>query len=242
MTATPVAVAGAGGRMGGAVARAVETARDLTLAACLPRGGLEADWGGARVLADFTAPEATAKLAELAFERRVALLVGTTGLDQAAQAALERAAGRVAVLVAPNLSPGLAALRRALRAAIAALPEYDIEIVERHHARKVDSPSGTALALARDAADARGLPFPGALRYGRQGAVGPREAGEIGVHSVRGGGWVGEHTVLLAGAAETLELSHVAQSRECFVPGALAALRFLAGALPGAYSLDDALG
>jgi len=237
----PVAVAGAGGRMGGAVARALEEAEGLTLAAALGRENLEGDWRGAALVADFTAPSATARIAVLAAARGAGLLVGTTGLDGEGRAALARAAEKVPVLEAPNLSPGMAALTRALRGVLRDLPGYDVEIVERHHRQKRDSPSGTAVALAREAARARGLEFPASLRHGREGAVGPRGAGEIGVHSLRGGGWVGVHSVFVAGQAESLELTHVAESRACFVEGALVALRFLSGAAPGAYTLEDAL-
>ena len=237
----PVAVAGAAGRMGGRVAGALAAAEDFELVASPGRGGLAGDWKGARVLADFTSPAGTALLAPLAAERGAALLVGTTGLDEAARAAIVAASRRVAVMIAPNLSPGVAALARALRVALAALPGYDVEIVERHHRGKVDAPSGTALALAGIAAEVRGLVIPAALRAGRSGATGPRPTAEIGIHSLRGGDWIGEHSVLLAGAHETLELRHVAHDREAFTAGALVALRFLAAAAPGQYALEDAL-
>jgi 4-hydroxy-tetrahydrodipicolinate reductase len=236
--ALPVAVAGAAGRMGSLVARAVEADPGLRLAAALDQGTLEDGWEGARALADFTSPAGTARLADLAAERGVGLVVGTTGLDAPARAALARAAARIPVLVAPNLSPGVAALKRALAVALAALPGYDVEIVERHHAAKVDSPSGTALALAKVVQDARS---GSVLRAGREGRVGPRPAGEIGVHSLRGGAWVGVHEVVLAGPHETLELVHVAHDRAAFAQGALVALRFVAQAGPGTYALEDAL-
>src|SRR5262249_44375133 len=141
----------------------------------------------------------------------------------------------VAVLRASNFSLGVQALRVAVRAALAAAPEtWDVEIVERHHRMKRDSPSGTALALAGDVRTARGLP-PAALRYGREGEVGARPAAEVGVHAVRGGTWVGDHQVLLAGEGEWLELRHVAQDRAAFAQGALAAARFVATAEPGWY-------
>ena len=241
MSVVPVAVAGATGRMGGRVARAVEADPGFALVATPARGALDADWKGARVLADFTSPAGTATLASLAAERGVALLVGTTGLDAASRAAVEKAATRVAVMVAPNLSPGIAALAKALKVALAALPGWDVEIVERHHRAKVDAPSGTALALGAVAAGVRGWSWPDAARPGRSGAVGPRPDGEIGLHALRGGSWVGEHQVLLAGPYETLELRHVAQDREAFTAGAMLALRFLAGAAPGRHSLEDAL-
>ncbi len=236
-----VALAGATGRMGAQVARAIAGAPDLELVATPGRDDLAGDWHGARALAEFTTPSVTARLADLAAERGVGLVVGTTGLDAAALAAIERAAARVPVLVAPNLSPGVAALQAALRAALAALPDYDVEIVERHHAGKVDAPSGTALALARTVADARGWPFPAALRAGRDGRVGERPREQIGVHSLRGGKWVGEHTVVLTGPYETIELTHEAHDRACFAAGALTALRFVAAAKPGRYAFQDAL-
>ena len=239
MSRVPVAVAGATGRMGSLVARTLESAPGFTLVARPVRGALDADWGGARLVADFTSPAGTAQLADLAAARGIGLLVGTTGLDEAAQAAIARASSRVPVLVAPNLSLGVAALARAIRAAVSALPDYDVEIVERHHAAKVDSPSGTALALVRVVENARDR--AGALRAGREGRVGPRPKGEIGIHSLRGGSWVGEHSVVLAGPHETIELTHVAHDRAAFAEGALTALRFLAGAAPGAYALEDAL-
>ena len=247
----PLVLVGAAGRMGRAVEQALADEPGLALKARVerrerwPAGA--ADWAeeAASVLAagdvavDFSAPETCAALAGLCAGRGAGLVTGTTGLDAAGEEALRQAAGRVAVVRAANFSLGLAALRRALGAALAALPPgWDVEIVERHHRLKADSPSGTALALAADAA-ARG----GAVRCGRgQGRTGPRPAGEIGVHAVRGGTWVGDHAVLLAGDGEWLELRHVAQDRQAFARGALAAARFAAGARPGLYTLEDVLG
>ena len=118
--------------------------------------------------------------------------------------------------------------------------EWDVEIVERHHRLKKDSPSGTAVTLASDIRAARGLP-PEAVRHGREGLVGPRPAGELGVHAVRGGTWVGDHQVLLAGEGEWLELRHVAQDRAAFAHGAVAAARFVASAGAGLWTLEDVL-
>src|SRR6185436_17148754 len=127
---------------------------------------------------------------------------------------------------AANFSIGIAVLRRALAAAMAGLPEgWDVEIVERHHRGKADAPSGTALVLARDAAGARGW-GDDVFRHGRSGRTGARPAREIGMHAVRGGAWVGDHAVLLAGPGETLELRHTADDRLAFAHGALAAARF----------------
>ncbi|HTK32012.1 MAG TPA: 4-hydroxy-tetrahydrodipicolinate reductase, partial [Candidatus Saccharimonadaceae bacterium] len=155
--------------------------------------------------------------------------------------ALRAAATRVAVLHAANFSLGAAALKRVLAAALAAVPaSWDIEIVERHHRMKADAPSGTALALAEVARAARGAQT--ALRHGREGRVGARPDGEIGMHAVRGGSWVGDHAVLLAGAGESIEVRHVAESRAAFASGALAAARFVAGRPAGLYTLDHVLG
>ncbi len=241
MTNLPVAVFGATGRMGSLVAAAIERADGVELVARPAKGALDASWNGARVIADFTAPQGTARIAELAAERGTGVLVGTTGLDTAAEQALARASARVPVLVAPNLSLGIVALARALRSAIRAVPGWDVEIVERHHAQKADAPSGTALFLARIAAQELGADPAQALRSGRSGRTGPRPAGEIGIHAVRGGGWIGSHSIHLAGPYESLELVHNAQSREAFAEGALHALRFLATAPPGRYELEDAL-
>ena len=193
------------------------------------------------VVVDFSGPEGARAAAAACAERGAALVTGSTGLTAADEQALRDAATRVAVLKASNFSLGVAALRQALRTALGALPaSWDVEIVERHHRKKVDSPSGTALTLASDVRAARGLPED-ALRHGRQGAAGPRPAPEVGVHAVRGGTWVGDHLVLLAGEGEWLELRHVAQDRAAFAHGALAAARFVANAPAGFYTLEAVL-
>jgi 4-hydroxy-tetrahydrodipicolinate reductase len=194
------------------------------------------------VVVEFSAPGAAAAVATLCAERGASLVSGTTGLGEAEEAALREAARTVAVVRAANFSLGVLALRRALAAALAALPEsWDVEIVERHHRGKRDAPSGTALRLARDAAEQRGYP-ESALRSGRSGAAGPRPGAEIGLHSLRGGTWVGDHAVVLAGAGEWLELRHVAEDRGAFAHGVLAAARFVARARPGFYTLEDVAG
>ena len=193
------------------------------------------------VVIEFSSPEGCRHAARVCAERGVGLVSGTTGLGPEEEKALEQAARRVPVLRSSNFSLGVLALRRALAAALEALPkEWDIEIVERHHRLKADSPSGTALTLARQAAESRGLSI-GAFRFGRQGSEGPRPVGEIGIHAVRGGSWTGDHEILLAGPGEWLEIRHVAQERSAFAHGVLAAARFLAGAGPGLYTLEDVL-
>ena len=151
---------------------------------------------------------------------------------------MRETARSVAVLRAANFSLGVLALRRALAAAIGVVPNWDVEIIERHHRGKQDSPSGTALHLAREIAAERGEAET-VLRHGREGRIGTRPATEIGMHALRGGSWVGDHLVVLAGPGETVELRHVAQDRAAFAHGVLAAARFVATARPGFFTLDD---
>jgi 4-hydroxy-tetrahydrodipicolinate reductase len=246
----PLVLVGAAGRMGRAVAEAA--GGDFELRALvdrtIPPGAASPPWASdlgavlrrGDVVIDFSTPAAAAATATCCAERGAKLVSGTTGLDAAEERAVRAAAERTAVLRASNFSVGVLALRRALAEALAALPGWDLEIIERHHRAKADSPSGTALSLAREALAARGWPED-ALRHGRSGRVGARPDNEIGLHAVRGGSWVGDHTVLLAGPGETLELRHMAQDRLAFAHGALKAARFVADAAPGLYTLEAVL-
>jgi 4-hydroxy-tetrahydrodipicolinate reductase len=252
----PVVLIGAAGRMGVAVAGALAGADTLMLKARIDRPEVPAPgvgagaWGhdpsaviaSGDVVVEFSSPEGVAVAAALCAERGASLVSGTTGLGASEEEALRAAARRIAIVRAANFSLGVLALRRALASALAALPEtWDVEIVERHHRKKQDAPSGTALQLARDAAERRGYP-ESALRNGRSGRVGPRPDREIGIHALRGGTWVGDHAVVLAGAGEWLELRHVAEDRAAFAHGVLAAARFVATAPPGFYTLEDVAG
>src|SRR6185295_18837656 len=147
------------------------------------------------VVVEFSGPVGAVAAARVCAERGAALVSGATGLDATQEEAMRQAGTRVPVLRATNFSVGVLALRRGLRALLAAIPEWDVEIVERHHRGKKDSPSGTALTLAGDVQEGRGL-AASSLRHGREGSVGPRPAAEIGMHAVRGGSWVGDHAVL----------------------------------------------
>ena len=191
------------------------------------------------VVIDFSSPEGFRRAVQACIARGASLVSGTTGLGPEDDAALDVLARTAPVLAASNFSLGVLALRKALAAVLDALPpDWDLEIIERHHRFKADSPSGTALALAKDAAARRGLSTQ-AFRYGRQGHLGTRPPGEIGIHALRGGTWVGDHTVVLAGAGETVELRHIASDRAAFAHGALAAARFVARARPGRYAFDS---
>ena len=250
----PIVVVGAAGRMGRTV---IETAAGhpvLKVKAGVDRVGPPAGWDASipwtddpeKVLAsgdvavEFSGPEGAARVAAACAKRGAALVSGATGLTDADDAAVRRAAERVAILRSANFSLGVLALRRALSAVLPALPGWDVEIVEKHHRGKKDSPSGTALALAGDVTEARAYPAS-SLRLGRAGPVGPRANDEVGVHAVRGGSWVGDHTVLLAGAGEWIELRHVAQDRTAFARGALAAAEFVVKAGPGLYTFEVVL-
>lgn len=250
----PLILVGAAGRMGQAVVQAamsdpefsikgqVDLAANLRGLGGVWTSSLESLLERGDVVVEFSSPQGCREAAEVCAARGAALVTGTTGLSAEDEAALRQAARTVVVVQAANFSLGVAALRRALAAALRGLRGWDIEIVERHHRGKADSPSGTALALAKDAAAARGLPAERVLRFGRQGRVGPRSADEVGVHAVRGGTWIGDHAVLLAGEGEWLELRHVAQDRLAFAHGALAAARFAAGRnAPGLYDIEDVL-
>ncbi|HYM81912.1 MAG TPA: 4-hydroxy-tetrahydrodipicolinate reductase [Candidatus Limnocylindria bacterium] len=237
---------GASGRMGRAIEDAARASGDFTIKSRfgrddpIPVAADAASWAGpGEVVVEFSSPAGAVAAARACAAFGAGLVSGTTGLSVEDEEELERAATRVPVLRAANFSLGVLALRRALGAALDVLPSgWDVEIVERHHRGKLDSPSGTALQLARDVGERRGIPEP-ALRHGRVGRAGPRPESEIGMHALRGGNWVGDHTVLMAGPGEWLELRHVAQDRGAFAHGVLSATRFVVTAAPGLYNLED---
>jgi len=190
------------------------------------------------VVIDFSSPTATRDVARAAAAAGVGIVCGTTGLDAETSRALEEAARVVPVFVASNMSVGVHVLGVLVARAIAMMgPGFDVEIVESHHRRKVDAPSGTALTLAEMASAALGGDV--ARVDGRTGRPGARPPREIGVHAVRGGDVVGDHQVHLLGDGERLELTHRASSRDVFARGALRAARFVAGRAAGRYRMED---
>jgi 4-hydroxy-tetrahydrodipicolinate reductase len=192
------------------------------------------------IVVDFSLPEGTTRLLRCLGQQ--ALVVGTTGLNEASATALGRHAQSNPVVLAANFSTGINVLLGLAAQAAKLLPDHDIEIVEMHHARKRDAPSGTALALAKAVCEARGVNPSEKVVYGRAGDAGPRPKGEIGVHALRGGDIAGEHTVSITGPGERLELGHFATSRAAFADGALHAARWLKGRPAGLYSMQDVLG
>lgn len=196
----------------------------------------------ADVVLDFTLPEATIGHARACADAEVPLVIGTTGLGAEHQAALEEAARRIPVVYAPNTSVGIFLLTELVRQAAAMLGDaFDVEIVEAHHRAKKDAPSGTAWQLARAAAEVLGRDLEIDGCFGRKGETGPRPIREIGVHTIRGGDVVGEHTVYFLGSGERLELTHRASSRETFARGAVRAARWVVGKAPGLYGMKDVL-
>jgi 4-hydroxy-tetrahydrodipicolinate reductase len=194
------------------------------------------------VTLDFTNAQAALTHLEIAAARGAAIAIGSTGFDSEMMARVHALAPRTRTLIAPNMSLGVNVLSRLVSQVAAMLPEFDAEVIELHHRTKLDAPSGTALALGRAVAAARGQDFEHNRVHGRQGISGPRPEGQIGVMALRGGDAVGDHTVLFCGAGERLELIHRTQSREALARGALRAARWLATQPNGLYSMADVLG
>jgi 4-hydroxy-tetrahydrodipicolinate reductase len=262
-----LAIAGASGRMGRALARAIlETpgfalaggferadapgfGEDIAVLAGLPARGIRVTGDPAPLIAqadgvlDFTAPAASTAIAALAAQARIVHVLGTTGLSAADERKVEAAARNAVIIKSGNMSLGvnlLAALTK--RAARALGDDFDVEILEMHHNKKVDAPSGTALMLGLAAAAGRGVDLDSRKVVSRNGVVGERRPGEIGFAALRGGTVVGEHTVIFAGPHERIALTHTAEDRMIFVRGALAAARWGIGKKPGLYSMADVLG
>jgi 4-hydroxy-tetrahydrodipicolinate reductase len=233
---------GAQGRMGSAVAAAAPAA-GATIAAALGSGGdLATALADCDVVIDFSAPRATRALLESAGALHKPVVIGTTGHGPEAKAELLALAGLSPCVWAGNFSVGVNLLFALVRRAATALGEgYDAEVVEMHHRFKRDAPSGTATRLLEIILAARDLDAQ-ALRHGRHGLVGARTPQEVGVHALRGGDVVGDHTVIFAGPGERLELSHRASDRAIFAQGALRAAHWVVGQPPGVYDMQDVLG
>jgi 4-hydroxy-tetrahydrodipicolinate reductase len=266
MAALKIAVAGAGGRMGAANIRAAIAAGESVHSAFDRRGSeaigrdagtsagigalgvaitddIAAALAGADAILDFTAPSASVMLARHAAASGLVHVCGTTGFSFEENAAIAQAAREGARIVkSGNFSLGVNLLAGLVRQAARALPGFDIEIVEMHHNRKVDAPSGTALLLGQAAAAGRGVDLASHSDRGRDGHTGPREAGRIGFAAVRGGTVVGDHTVIFAGDRERIELTHRADDRAIFANGAVAAARWARTQAPGLYDMADVLG
>ncbi len=255
----PIVVVGAGGRMGRTICNMVLDSADMDLAGMVERTEYQptvvpvdcvvsddfesvvAACPENTVVVDFSSIESSLRSAEICAGRGTALVIGTTGFSQGQIETLRGCAKKTRLFWSPNMSVGVSVLQKVLPLLTRSLgPEYDIDIVEIHHNRKKDSPSGTALRLGECVAGARGWNLPDVRNSHRDGMVGPRPRDEIGVMAVRGGDVVGVHTVYFMGPGECIEVTHRAESRANFAGGALRAARWLAGREPGTlYSMSD---
>jgi 4-hydroxy-tetrahydrodipicolinate reductase len=261
MAETPVsrlAIAGAMGRMGQAILGVVEGRKDLTVSALCDRPGSEGQAAGsltlvtreavlgmADVLLDFSTAEAGAKLAAAAAARGgPALVIGATGWSDEQNAAVQEASAKIPIVKSGNYSLGVNVLTGLVEQAARALAgqDWDIEVFEAHHKRKVDAPSGTALMLGEAAARGRGIDLASHSERARDGISAPRAEGAIGFASLRLGGVIGEHSVTFASEDEILTLSHSARDRSRFARGAVAAAAWVVGKPPGLYDMKDVLG
>ena len=241
---TKIIITGAKGRMGQAFIACAKNLSDVAIVAQVDRGdNLAGVIAQGHVLVDFSEPSAAPGIVDLCVKNRNALVIGTTGHSETEKSAIAGAQKTIPVVWSPNFSTGVNTLFWLTRKAAEILgPEFDLEILEMHHRLKKDAPSGTAKTLAEIVANVRNLQLDQAARHGRAGIVGERTRSEIGIHSVRGGDVVGDHTVIFANTGERLELTHKASSRETFARGALRAALWVVGQKPGIYDMRDVLG
>ena len=261
-----IAISGASGRMGRTLIEAVLQSKDLALSAALEIAGhpaLGKDAGelvgrpcGVRVTADigaaipqtdclidFTRPEGTLACIEPCLSGRTKMVIGTTGFSVAQRQRIAQASQTIPIVLAPNMAVGVNAAFKLAEVAARILGEdYDVEIVEAHHRRKVDAPSGTALRLGEIVAAVLGRELGSCAVHGRQGVTGERDPKSIGFHAIRGGDIVGEHTVIFAGTGERVEIAVRSGSRMTYALGALRACRFLKDRNSGLYDMQDVLG
>jgi 4-hydroxy-tetrahydrodipicolinate reductase len=266
MSDVRIVVVGASGRMGRALIRVIAETKGCVLSGALEAKGhpdLGQDAGSlaglkplgivltdnasplvakAQAIVDFTVPRVSVELAGLAAEAQIVHVIGTTGCSPDDNTKIHDAARRTVVVKSGNMSLGVTLLAALVKRAAAALPDFDVEIVEMHHGKKIDAPSGTALLLGEAAASGRGIALGDHAVRARDGLTGPRRQGDIGFASLRGGTVVGEHQVILAGPGERIALSHIAEDRAIFARGAVAAALWGQGKKPGLYTMADVLG
>lgn len=261
---TIIAVNGACGRMGQRIVQLAHEDKELVIGAALdapghPQQGRDAgelagigkigvpvqsfvpDETRLDVIIDFSMPDGTMVVLPIALQKQIGIVIATTGHTPPQKREIEAAAHHTAVLMAPNMSLAVNVLMKLVGQAAQVLKDkgFDVEILERHHRYKKDSPSGTALGFAKIIQEAMGQTE---LRHGREGLVGERPPHEIGIHAIRVGDNVGEHTIVFSTLGETMELTHRAHARDCYVRGALQAAKYLAGRPAGRYSMNDVLG
>ena len=241
---TRVIITGSRGRMGKALIACAPHHRELELVGQVDQGDNLADIiAKCDVVIDFSSHTATASIAEMCVKHGKALVIGTTGHDDAEKSRITQHAARIPMVLSSNYSTGVNTLFWLTRKATEILgTDYDLEVLEMHHRLKKDAPSGTAKSLAEILADVRKQQLSKVARHGREGIVGERTAEEIGIHSIRGGDVVGDHTVVFATNGERVELTHKASSRDTFANGALRAAAWVVKQKPGVYDMQDVLG
>ena len=241
---TCIIIAGSRGRMGQALLACAARIPELKVVGAVDQGdNLGAIIGQADVVIDFSFHSATLGIAELCAKNKKAVVIGTTGHSAEEKARIVALKSQIPMVMATNFSTGVNTLFWLTRKAAEILgPGFDLEVVEMHHRLKKDAPSGTATTLLEILADVRKLQLEEALRHGRHGIVGERTPDEIGIHSIRGGDVVGDHTVIFANDGERVELTHKASSRDTFANGALRAAQWLVKQKPGLYDMQDVLG
>lgn len=262
-----VGVIGAGGRMGRMLVEAVQDNPQTTLSAAIERQGsslvgadagevaaigrlevqivddLQAVINDIDVLIDFSLPDATEKNMQICAEHNVAMVIGTTGFNKQQEQVLATASEQVAIVYAGNYSTGVNLSLKLLEIAAKAFgTNADVEIIEAHHKHKIDAPSGTAFMMAEAVANARGQDLKDVAVYGREGQTGERETGTIGIHAIRGGEIVGDHTVMFIADGEVVEITHRARERMTFAAGAVRATTWVVAQATGQYNMQDVLG
>jgi 4-hydroxy-tetrahydrodipicolinate reductase len=241
---TRIIITGSKGRMGQALLACAAKTTELRVTGEIDQGDdINTVIENGDVVIDFSFHDATASIAELCAQRKKALVIGTTGHSESDKSRIVAATKQIPVVWASNFSTGVNTLFWLTRKAAEILgPGFDLEVVEMHHRMKKDAPSGTASTLAEILAEVRKQQLSKVIRHGRAGIVGERTATEIGMHSLRGGDVVGDHTVVFATDGERLELTHKASSRDTFANGALRAALWVANQKPGLYDMQHVLG
>jgi 4-hydroxy-tetrahydrodipicolinate reductase len=239
-----IIITGSKGRMGQALLACAACIPELEIVSAVDQGDdLAAIIGKADAVIDFSFHSATLGVAELCAKNKKAVVIGTTGHCAEEKTKIIALQSQIPMVVATNFSTGVNTLFWLTRKAAEILgPGFDLEVVEMHHRLKKDAPSGTATTLLEILADVRKLQLEEALRHGRHGIVGERTPNEIGIHALRGGDVVGDHTVIFANNGERVELTHKASSRDTFANGALRAAQWVVQQRPGLYDMQDVLG
>lgn len=262
-----VGVIGAGGRMGRMLIEAVQDNPQTTLNAAIERQGsslvgadagevaaigrlevqivddLKAVINDIDVLIDFSLPDATEQNMQICAANKVAMVIGTTGFNEQQEQVLKEASKQIAIVYAGNYSTGVnLSLKLLAMAAKAFGNDADVEVIEAHHKHKIDAPSGTAYMMAEAVAEARGQNLKDVAIYGREGQTGEREAGSIGIHAIRGGEIIGDHTVMFIADGEVVEITHRARARMTFAAGAVRAATWVIKQQVGQYNMQDVLG